>query len=112
MPWLGAIASPGTTEKLIVVAVVEAALAVNVYVMGAPSNTEAEFEVSVYVTGTSVMATVTAAAVVDRSVPVLGVDNVTLTPSPVSGLIVSAVKGTTMVLETSPAANVKVPVVG
>ena len=47
VPWLGAAASPGTTEKLIVLAVVDAALAVNVYVMGAPSNTEAAFEVSV-----------------------------------------------------------------
>ena len=56
------------------------------------------------------MAVVTVAAVVDKSVPVLGADSVMLTPSPASGLIVSAVKGTTTVLVTSPAANVSVPV--
>ena len=58
------------------------------------------------------IAVVTVAADVDKTVPALGADNVMLTPSPVSGLIASAVKGTTMVCVTTPGANVNVPVMG
>ena len=77
-------------------------------VVAAPA-TALDVSVKVGATG-STKATVVVAAVALSAVPVLGVDRVKLTPSPVSTMV-SNVEATTMVLVTSPGAKVSVPVV-